>query len=422
MQKHIFGIAILCFLLSSCCEDAAWVLIDEALPEGEPKPCDATNATPYLSSFAIGNGTYLQPVHASKDAVAVCITQDGLAWYDFQAQKFLAETASAVAQKAFSYPTNIHTNGKLVCSASATGIAVLDMEAQKLVWARSLPDCTLDGRSFTGVGSKYFAVGKVMDADNKTHDAIYAGNMESSEDFGLLITPQYSRQVSSFWCGFGGVKDIKAFAGVDAEAYLLISFFEPVDQYNILNYVGLYNVTSQSWVYERVPLSQVPSGFAAHMSLAAGIARFPLGDSLFIWNVMAGSSTATLRLPMGNYGQNLKGHEIWSSDRYTLIKTSENEILAYDNQSNSLRYRTSKIIGYHVSVNFDQNLILVPNSNGCQIFKLSTGSELLTIQSPCENDAKAGFTEAVVCWSGNNGMTQIALNSETRSYLYEIKQ
>lgn len=424
MQKYLFGIAFICLLLSGCCEDSGDLLLNIAFPPVEPTPCDGSKSTPFQSSFSFEDGTYLSLIHPSKEAVSLCITENGIAWYDFQAQTLLAETPSVVAKKVFSYPDDIHVYGNLVCAASATGIVTVDMQTQKLVWERNLPDCTLNGSDFTGVGNRFFAVGKTMDSANVPYETIYSGHIENGQDFGPFLAPKYSRQVSNNWMGYGRVNKIKAFTGPNNEAYLLVSFSEPVDDFVLLNYVGLYNLDRQTWVYERKPLSITPLRTAVlDMAVCNGIsARLTLGDSLFVWDVMAGAATHSAKLPMGNYGQNLKGQSIWSNDRLTLIKTSDNEVLAYDNPSNTLLYRTQNVGGYYISVFFDQDLFIMPSYDVCRVFELSSGRELMTIYPPCENGVRASFAETVACWKGINGAIQFVLLSETTAYQYELKR
>ena len=103
MQKHILGIVFISLLFSSCCADSEDILLNIAIPEVAPTPCDGATATPYQNSFTLEQGTYLSQVHPSKGSVALCIMPNGIAWYDFQAQVLLAEVNSSIAFKAFSY-------------------------------------------------------------------------------------------------------------------------------------------------------------------------------------------------------------------------------------------------------------------------------------------------------------------------------
>ena len=423
MQKHIFGIAIISLLLSSCCDDSGELLLNIVLPDDAATPCDDSKSTIYESSFNVEKGAYLPPVYVKKGTTALYTTPDGLAWYDLQSKTLHAEVSTPIAQKAFSYPKEIHQYGNLACAASATGMAVVDMEAHKLVWERNLPDCTLNGSSFTGVGNKFFAVGKVMDADGKTQDAIYAGNMESSEDFGLFLTPQYSRQFYNSWCGFGKATEIKAFEGANTETYLLIAFFEPIDQFNLVNFMGLYNLTRQTWVYERAPLNQVPSGKGVqNMSLVSGIVRMPFGDSIFVWDVMAGKMKSSIGLPVGSYGHKLQAGNIWSNESLTLVNTNESEVIAYDNTSNAIKYRISGLNGASLQVDLEYDLFFLPSNEYYQIFELSTGHTLSAITSPCQNEASAQFTDAHFCRKEEDGRVKLALQGGETVYQYDVKR
>lgn len=421
MQKHILGIAMLGLIFSSCCEDTGTLLLNVALPDDTPVACDNSKATTYQNSYNLKE-EMTSPVFYPKDnTTGLYLLQDGLAWYNVSSNKLLAQTSSAVALKAFSNTESIYSYENLVCAASATGVVVVDMMTQQIAWERNLPDCTLNGSNFSGLGNKYFAVGHTMDSEGKKCEAIYATTLETSEDFGLFLTPKYSRQYYNSWCGYGRVTEIKAFKGANAEEFLLVSFLEPVDEYKLLNFVGLYNLSRQKWEYERAPLNQKPGVQGVFsMSFVSDIARMPLGDSIFVWDVMAGQLKSKIAMPFGGYGKRLIAGRIWSNQSATFVNTNESEFIAFDNASNHIIYRLSNLNSAFIQVELEQNLFLVPSADYCQVFDLSSGQAFKPITAPCQNDAPAKFLETYRLWETENGAFKIALQSGTTVYEYDI--
>lgn len=420
MQKHILGITFVCLILSSCCVDSGELLLNVVLPEDGLVSCDSSKATVYQNSYNLKDGM-TTPVFYTKDNITgLYLTQEGLAWYNVQSNQLLGQTSSTIAIKAFSNTGSIYNYENLVCAASATGIAVVDMATNKIAWERSLPDCTLNGSNFAGVDNKYFAVGHIMDAGGQKYDAIYATNLEASGDFERFLTPEYSRKFENSWCGYGRVSEIKAFKA-NAEEFLLISFLEPIDQYKLLNFVGLYNLSRQAWVYERAPLNQNPGVQGVHsMSLVSDIARMPLGDSIFVWDVMAGQLKSKIAMPLGKYGQRMQANKIWSNQTTTFVNTNESDFLAFDNGSNQIVYRLTDLHAATVQVELEHNLIILPSADYYQVFDLSKGQSLKSITAPCQNGAPASFLDLYRLQKTENGVFKIALQSGTTVYEYDI--
>jgi len=170
-------------------------------------------------------------------------------------------------------------------------------------------------------------------------------------------------------------------------------------------------------------LNQVPSGKGVqNMSLVSGIARMPFGDSIFVWDVMAGKMKSSIGLPMGSYGHKSQASDIWSNESLTLVNTSESDVIAYDNTSNAIKYRLSGLNGASLQVDLEYDLFFLPSSGYYQIFELSTGHALRSITSPCQNESSAQFTDAHFCWKEEDGKAKLALQGGETVYQYDVKR
>lgn len=71
---------------------------------------------------------------------------------------------------------------------------------------------------------------------------------------------------------------VQMFFVEDGHAYILIAFFEPIANSNALaNFVGLYDATNQSWVYDHQPIT------GKFPNTTTGIHSMTIAGRLLIW-------------------------------------------------------------------------------------------------------------------------------------------
>ncbi|MCW5922028.1 MAG: hypothetical protein KIS77_06795 [Saprospiraceae bacterium] len=421
MKRTFLFFVIASIILSSCADDGRRLLLKAVFPEVEIT-CDTTGKISPAGFSALEPGWMLSSVRLTNGSCALFTTPDGVAWYDVQTGTTLGRANSTNARRVFSSATRLYSNGDLACAASSAAVVAMNTSTGRLAWELNLPDCTLDGKSLTGIGSSFFVAGKIMDANGRHFETLYKGSLASSADFGEYITPKYSRQVYTHWCGYGRVAKLATWADSDNKEYLIVIFMEPTDEYKTLTFMGLYDIAHQKWVYERKQLNAQPSHYSVNDVAVAnsGLSYILLLDEILALDILTGTIKASAKLPVGEYGAFVHGEKVWANQQLMLVKTSGQDIVAYDMATLSRRYRLRQAASPYTHTDFQLGLLVTSKYNECTVFDIHTGQLRMLVSPPCEGNQPARLNDAAVCWKNASGDTQLALTSDSNIYRYQL--
>ncbi|MEO6758098.1 MAG: hypothetical protein ABIO24_01505, partial [Saprospiraceae bacterium] len=253
MHKSIVLFFLSSLLLSACCEDHPITIFD-FFPDPPIAECDNSQATA-IASRTITDGQLLST--QVNDGSKVLLTYStGLYWADLNLDKILQKIESPVAARAFRNSDAVYLQGDLAVAASSTGLAVFNVKTGTVQWERTIGDCDFQS-GVVGLGDQFFVTRRLVEADGVTADAVFTGNLRNPEQLDLLCTPSYSRAEHA-WAGYGWIMSMAPFTGEDGHAYLMLSYFETEQALGKENYfLALYDLSSQTWVYERRPPAPV---------------------------------------------------------------------------------------------------------------------------------------------------------------------
>lgn len=400
MKKIFLPFALFTFLLSSCCkDDGGFLLLSLLLPDVSPSVCDSTNATPYDSRFAVEG--YLPTVHLADGSKALFVSPNALYWNDLSTGQMLRKIESPVAVKAFNYPDAIYRHGDVAVASSSTCLAAFNVRTGELAWERKLGDCDIE-KGVLGVGNQYFVVRKVMDVKGVSNSAVFVGDLHDGDRLDLLFTPAYSRDTHT-WAGYGRISDLVVFAGEDGHAYMLTSFFEPKKGgIREAFFMGLYDITARSWVYERQPINTKIT--ARQLTISGSMAYVSIDNNVVAWELATGVVTDSLLLFEGyNYYDNIiAAGNIWVNDQYLLISNPENYLQFLDKTTLAVLRQIDRPFST-VKVDFELNRLFMPQWGSIAVYELSTGKILKWITAPCEL-----FTGEISVWQDDEGSIQLA--------------
>lgn len=407
MKKTFLPFALFTLLLTACCKDGDGLLwLDLLLPDGVATPCDSSRATPYHSSYT-GQGN-LSNLRLSDGYQVLTVSLDSLFWSDLRSGALLYSIASPAAGKAFSYADAIYRHGDLAIASSSTKLTAINLKTGKLAWERTLGDCAIDKGVF-GVGDQYFVTRKIREADGVSAHALFVGDLHDADRLDMLFTPAYSRDTHA-WAGYGWITEVAAFAGEDGHSYILTAFFETQKgTIAIANFVGLYDVTARSWVYERRPVfgrSANTHTSIRHMVINGTSAYFTLENKLIHWNLAAGNLVDSVLLFDKN--KDVSPHAIsyvtaealWANDQQVIVQTS-GDVQFFAQADLAPLYRLD--CGA-VRTDFDLDRLFAFSGGAMEVYKLSTGEKLSTIMPPCE-----GFTRNIATWKGSHDRIELSI-------------
>ena len=405
MKTMFLPFALFILLLSACYKDGDGLLLFSLLlPQGSSTSCDS-KATPYIGRLATEG--HLPSVPLTDGSRVLFTLQNALYWHDLSKGQLLRKIESPLAAKAFSYPDAIYRHGDLAVAASTSGLAVFNIKTGELAWERFLGDCAINQGVF-GVGNQYFVTRKITERDGISAHAVFVGDLRDRERLDLLFTPSYSRSAHN-WAGYGWITALAPFTGADGHAYLLTAFFEPTpDSYALHNFLGLYDVTTRTWVYERRPIfghsADTQTGIQ-HLVISGTTAQISVEDKVINWDLAKGTVRDSMVLSItAGYGPGyVTAHQLWANEQYIIVLTNNGDVRVFDKTSRAVLYRIDQG-STTVRVAFDLNRLFVPTGGSVSVYEISTGKKLETIRAPCEQ-----FTENLSACKDEQGALQLAM-------------
>ncbi len=247
-----------------------------------------------------------------------------------------------------------------------------------------------------------------MEPDGIVAEAVFAGNLREPNRLELLFTPSYSRAFNS-WAGYGRVTNLAPYIGADGHTYVLTSYFETQKGSSALaNFICLYDVTANSWVYERPRLQgKMPnhSNSIRHMTISGTSAYMSFEDKLIRWDLAAGRVQDSIVLfntsPYPTTYPSAKN--VWMNDRYIVINTTNQDVQIFDKTSHASLYRINGMTG-SVQVDFATNRLFKTDGDFLDIYDIQTGKKLESIIAPCEQ-----FSGNLTVWTNSQGVVQMAV-------------
>jgi hypothetical protein len=232
---------------------------------------------------------------------------------------------------------------------------------------------------------------------------LYAGDAAAGGE-PTVLTPAYSRTLQTSWGGYGVIRQ---FAGYSAGShdYVFMVFFEPISAYECAYYAGLYDVTTSTWVYERraLPAEDAPATVVNGLILRAdGHAMIAYGKQLLTWDVPTGMVTAAAALP--DYATALH-----PAGALTVVEAGSS-LLVYETATGKFRYQLAELVSaLRIDGATDRAVLL--GSNSADVYALSSGERLQTVQAPCENDQRAWLAAAGPLWKANGSTIELTVVS-----------
>ena len=418
MNKMFLPVALFAFLLSSCCKDSNYTLLDvllPATPAGEVA-CDSSLASPYVNRFTIED----KPVYMyfNTQYNGLLVADQALYWTDLNSGKLLNKIESPGAVKAFRSTRAIYSHGDLAITASSTGLAAINVHTGKLLWERALNDCDID-KGVYGVGDQYFVTRHVPDENGVVSDAVFTGNLREPERLDLLFTPAYSKLHHS-WAGYGRITALAAFAGADQHTYVLLSYFETKEGTNDLDiYMALYDGTTQRWVYERQSPDDQPVTISGvhQIIVAGGSAYFHLLGKVHVWDILAGKTIKTIISPsLSSTSAGYFDSEMQINEQYMVVKGNVGDLQVWENNGHSLLYRIFPLSG-DVKAAFYLDRLIVSSTDYIDVYELSSGKKLETIVAPCKR-----FMYGNAVWKDAYGAINLAVGAGDGNIYHYVLQ
>ncbi len=417
MKKTFLPLTLFALLLSSCCEDSGDLFWNVLLPETPGTGCDSTKATPFDRLAVEG---YLPSEAVTDGSKALLTSSKSLYWSDLSTGAVGKKIESPMANKAFSNTDAVYRHGDLAVAASSTSLAVFNVKTGELAWERTLGDCDIDLGVY-GTGDQFFVTQTIMEPDGVKAQAVFVGNLQEPGRLDRLFTPAFSRTIGSNWAGYGRISAIAPFTGADGHVYLLTAFWEPQANSNaLLNFVGLYDMTTRTWVYDHQPVIGTLPNHATgirRMVIADASAYLSFEDKVLQWNLAEGKIQHSITVFNGNsaYGaiSGSKVQNLWVNAQYIVAATDNSGgVQVFDRTTHAVRYRLDKVSGT-VQTAFDVDRLVVADHGLIEVYALSTGRQLETIVAPCE-----GFSGSTMMWKDAQGYVHLAVGSATGSSFF----
>lgn len=404
-----FGLFAFLFIFCSCGDldngkealgDLTLVVIDNALGEGTPIPCDNTTATPHRYAL---DGISLLPNIADNDHV---LAQKGeqLVWLDLATgntnildqnqTNFFYSSQQAKYQSQHKAAIAVHNEVRLLDLEDGRTLATFQnkMAPYKAV--------------LCGNENRYYVVVSTTNSQNKCYETIYTGDIDGLDAPQPFLTPAYHGSM-----GTGHIVSLDVFQD-QGQNLMLVYFLESVNK-EWTAYLGLYNLDQQTWIYTAQPALFAQKGLTPSRIIPAknGIYCVPAFDKVYFVDARNGELRDSLAI-IGNDKCFTDGRQA------ALYNSAYNTLSIIDLETRSLLHRIA-LVGEPVSVNFEQQRLVNLYDGKATIYHLKTGATLQTIVGACNGNERPRFAQALL-WANDKNQLQVSLGTGRQVFTYDV--
>ena len=313
---------------------------------------------------------------------------------------------------------SVHINNNLLLYQAGPRNYCIDVQTGNTVWKKitgysGVPLCY-------GMGDTYFAFGTPLEKFDKGiwEPHIYKGNLKTGREYDFL-TPNYSRKyiresVSKYTVGL--IMDLQLIK--DNQDTLMVVVFNELgpNKHDIIGFMGLYNLTQKSWIYDRQQMfTELPLGADGSKLVQRGEKIYLVCDNLiacFEWRT--GKRLWVKDLPSFAEIQGI------FEDRYMVLYDSMSTLYCVDADTGQQIWKLPNETLAYTSSYCAEGILYYLSKGNLRARDLKTTKLLWDIPSDTPNKLDGHFWVFVTGLPGKNGQKgRIFTRTGYHTYCYE---